>query len=189
MSDNRFLLEVYVGENGNWYMNDIDTGAKAQGEPGKDGITPHIGENGNWFVGNADTNVPATGPQGPNSADLIFTGSGQTVEEAINSIKSLEEKTLSDCTQVNAALQGKGISIVRRNGIVTLSFSISIGSSRIPIYETLFKLPAGYEPTNTYFSGLLGGDNFISINSDGYVQAQRESSGWMTLSATYLCKN
>lgn len=29
------------------------------GEPGKDGITPHIGENGNWFIGEEDTGVPA----------------------------------------------------------------------------------------------------------------------------------
>ncbi|MCU0080154.1 hypothetical protein [Extibacter muris] len=63
-----------------------------------------MGENGNWFVGNADTNVPVTGPQGLNSADLIFTGTGQTVEEVINSIKSLEEKTLSDCIQITSRI-------------------------------------------------------------------------------------
>ena len=31
---------------------------------GTDGITPHIGENGNWFFGEKDSGVPATGPQG-----------------------------------------------------------------------------------------------------------------------------
>lgn len=35
-----------------------------QGEPGKDGETPHIGDNGNWWVGEADTGVFAQGPQG-----------------------------------------------------------------------------------------------------------------------------
>lgn len=37
------------------------------GEP-KDGITPHIGDNGNWFIGDTDTGMPSrgeTGPQGP----------------------------------------------------------------------------------------------------------------------------
>ena len=34
------------------------------GKPGTDGITPHIGENGNWFIGEDDTGVPATGPAG-----------------------------------------------------------------------------------------------------------------------------
>ena len=32
---------------------------------GEDGVTPHIGENGNWFIGETDTGVPATGAQGP----------------------------------------------------------------------------------------------------------------------------
>jgi len=31
------------------------------GVPGKDGITPHIGENGNWFIGETDTGVAAGG--------------------------------------------------------------------------------------------------------------------------------
>lgn len=34
------------------------------GEQGINGITPHIGENGNWWIGEADTGVAATGPQG-----------------------------------------------------------------------------------------------------------------------------
>ena len=42
------------------------------GSPGKDGITPHIGDNGNWYIGNSDTGKPsrgATGAKGPNGAD------------------------------------------------------------------------------------------------------------------------
>ena len=31
---------------------------------GKDGITPHIGENGNWWVGDQDTGVHAQGDSG-----------------------------------------------------------------------------------------------------------------------------
>lgn len=34
------------------------------GASGTDGITPHIGENGNWFIGDTDTGVAATGPAG-----------------------------------------------------------------------------------------------------------------------------
>lgn len=33
----------------------------APGKPGEPGVTPHIGENGNWFVGDADTGVQAQG--------------------------------------------------------------------------------------------------------------------------------
>lgn len=36
-----------------------------KGDPGKDGLTPYIGENGNWWIGDEDTGIPATGPQGP----------------------------------------------------------------------------------------------------------------------------
>ena len=34
------------------------------GEDGADGITPHIGENGNWFIGDEDTGVNAEGKDG-----------------------------------------------------------------------------------------------------------------------------
>ena len=40
----------------------------ATGAPGKDGTTPTIGENGNWYLGDTDTGKPsrgATGAQGP----------------------------------------------------------------------------------------------------------------------------
>ena len=48
-----------------------------KGDPGADGITPHIGDNGNWYIGEEDTGKPsrgvtgakgdagATGPAGP----------------------------------------------------------------------------------------------------------------------------
>lgn len=36
----------------------------AAGKDGADGLTPYIGENGNWWVGNTDTGVSAKGPKG-----------------------------------------------------------------------------------------------------------------------------
>lgn len=38
------------------------------GKDGADGITPHIGDNGNWYLGEIDTGVAATGPAGPAGA-------------------------------------------------------------------------------------------------------------------------
>ena len=32
---------------------------------GADGITPHIGDNGNWFIGDVDTGMPSRGEAGP----------------------------------------------------------------------------------------------------------------------------
>ena len=34
------------------------------GSDGQDGVSPTIGDNGNWYVGQTDTGVAATGPQG-----------------------------------------------------------------------------------------------------------------------------
>ena len=31
---------------------------------GSDGLTPYIGENGNWFIGDSDTGVAAKGEKG-----------------------------------------------------------------------------------------------------------------------------
>lgn len=37
---------------------------------GADGITPHIGENGNWFIGETDTGMPSRGEDAPQEAIL-----------------------------------------------------------------------------------------------------------------------
>lgn len=40
----------------------------AQGDPGTDGITPHIGDNGNWYLGDEDTGKPSRGAAGAQGA-------------------------------------------------------------------------------------------------------------------------
>lgn len=54
----------HIGDNGNWYIGETDTGVKAQGSDGDDGISPHIGENGHWYIGDTDTGVTAHGTDG-----------------------------------------------------------------------------------------------------------------------------
>ena len=78
--------QPHIGENGNWFIGDKDTGVSASGngaggqgtegprgtdgnngangdngKDGKDGLTPYIGENGNWFIGDKDTGISAVG--------------------------------------------------------------------------------------------------------------------------------
>ncbi len=56
---------VTIGDNGNWFINDIDTGKPSKGKDGVDGeagaagsqVT--IGENGNWFIDGVDTEIPS----------------------------------------------------------------------------------------------------------------------------------
>ena len=77
----------YIGENGNWFVNNKDTGIPAtgpagqngadgadgidgvNGQDGTDGSSPTIGENGNWWLGNTDTGIPATGAAGENGTN------------------------------------------------------------------------------------------------------------------------
>ena len=42
----------YVGENGNWWIGDVDTGIVAE-----EGVEPYIGENGTWWIGDVDTEI------------------------------------------------------------------------------------------------------------------------------------
>lgn len=46
-----------------------DIAAIPSGKDGKDGITPTIGENGNWYIGDTDTGKPSRGETGPAGAD------------------------------------------------------------------------------------------------------------------------
>lgn len=64
----------HIGENGNWWIGDLDTGVYAagekgdkgdqgiQGEKGEDGKTPYIGEDGNWWIDGENTGVDAYEP-------------------------------------------------------------------------------------------------------------------------------
>lgn len=67
-----------VGLNGNWWIGSMDTGVKAVGTDGRDGVdgkngadglTPAIGENGNWWIGDTDTGVKAAAADGRDGAD------------------------------------------------------------------------------------------------------------------------
>ena len=87
-----------IGDNGNWYLGEEDTGKPSRGEkgekgdtgatgpagpqgpagaPGKngaagaDGVTPHIGDNGHWYIGSTDTGKPSKGEQGP-GAEVFY---------------------------------------------------------------------------------------------------------------------
>lgn len=59
----------YVGEE-TW--KDLVQLSEITGKPGKDGTTPHVGDNGNWYIGDTDTGKPSRGEkgkQGENATD------------------------------------------------------------------------------------------------------------------------
>ena len=66
-------LTPTIGENGNWFIGDTDTGVKANGADGK---TPHIGENGNWWIGDTDTGISAQGKDGNDNNEIVLISIG-----------------------------------------------------------------------------------------------------------------
>lgn len=75
-----------VGLNGNWWIGSMDTGVKAVGTDGRDGVdgkngadglTPAVGENGNWWIGDTDTGVKAGGADGKDGTDGLTPTIGE----------------------------------------------------------------------------------------------------------------
>lgn len=65
--ESTYTFTVTNGANG----KDGNPGAK--GDPGKDGVTPTIGENGNWYLGDTDTGKPSRGEKGdPGSSEITI---------------------------------------------------------------------------------------------------------------------
>ena len=85
-------------------LSDI-TGAK--GDPGENGITPTIGENGNWYLGDEDTGKPSRGEKGDpgQKGDPGDKGDpGQTGETP--NIKIGTVQTLDPGNQATASMSG-----------------------------------------------------------------------------------
>jgi len=61
---------IEIGENGNWWIDGVDTGQLAKGNTGE---APEvmIGGNGNWFIDNIDTGISASGQDGKDASDII----------------------------------------------------------------------------------------------------------------------
>ena len=68
------------------------------GPQGEQGISPHIGDNGNWFIGDTDTGVQAQGPQGEQGiqgpAGTLDQESDEKIETALWTA-NLKSRTLT----------------------------------------------------------------------------------------------
>ncbi len=59
-------ITPHIGENGNWWIGDKDTGIAATG------ATPFVGENGNWWIGDKDTGIAAAGKDGNDNNEIVL---------------------------------------------------------------------------------------------------------------------
>lgn len=64
------------------------------GAPGADGITPHIGDNGNWWLGDTDTGVPASGNLVPGDNVNITQNEDGSKTVSVPAVTDLKEATL-----------------------------------------------------------------------------------------------
>lgn len=110
-------LVPVIGENGNWFIGEADTGIPSRGADGGDGITPVIGENGNWYIGSEDTGVPARGSDG--SDGVNGKSAYELWKEAVDS-GEMTHKDGSDYTGGSSWedfltwLQGGDVSVLHR---------------------------------------------------------------------------
>ena len=77
--DNGHTPVITIGNNGNWFVDDVDTGIKAQGAKGDDGLTPYIGENGNWWIGETDTEIKAEAVDGVSIESSFIDDNGDLI--------------------------------------------------------------------------------------------------------------
>ena len=67
---------ITIGNNGNWFIDGVDTGKPSRGRDGYDGLTPHIGSDGTWYIGSISTGVLAvskTEPFGTANSQIVGT--------------------------------------------------------------------------------------------------------------------
>lgn len=103
-------ITPHIGENGNWYLGEADTGVKASGS---DGVTPHIGDNGNWHIGETDTGVKAEAP----STDSTLTESGKAADAKITGEKISALKNEIDQLEQDGTGSGSGVTVAQSNSL------------------------------------------------------------------------
>ncbi len=159
-------LTPFIGENGNWWIGETDTGIQAIGQNGADGtngvdgndgangadgLTPFIGENGNWWIGETDTQVPAFAQDGADGKNVEFRVENNWLQWKYDSDtewRSLYEVTHPEPTENEAMVSFHLQGGVMPSGTHT-SIIVTIGTSIVlptPSY-------AGYTFAGWYLEG------------------------------------
>ena len=71
------------------------------GADGKDGVVPHIGENGNWFIGDQDTGISAKGADGAAGKDGADGKDGANGKNGVDGINGTNGKSAYDVAVEN----------------------------------------------------------------------------------------
>ncbi len=141
----------HIGQNGDWFIGDTDTGVPASGA---NGVTPHIGSNGNWYIGDYDTEVPATGPAGQDGSPGITAEDVEDIQDIEATLAAVAlKKTQQTLTAEEKAQVWENLGI---DGISGKADKILIADS-VPV--------GGMRPNTFYNLGTLTGSVSIEFSA------------------------
>ena len=100
---------------GYWYLDEVNTGVKAEGKDGRDGYTPYI-LNGYWYINGVNTNVKAQGVDGKNGVDGTDGKDGADGKDGHTPVKGTDYFTPAD---INGMVQSVIAALPKYNGEVT----------------------------------------------------------------------
>ena len=93
-------------------LEDVEQNGVGGGTPGTVSIVPHIGENGNWFVGETDTGVKAQGEPGQPGADGSPGADGQPGQDGTSvTVSSVSESDADGGSNVVTFSDGKTLTV------------------------------------------------------------------------------
>lgn len=152
----------------------------ANGADGQDGTTPTIGDNGNWYIGDTDTGKPSRGEIGPAGADgksayAYAVEGGYTGTEEAFAVKLAADIPAVDSTltQPGQAADAKTVGDALSNISEELANLQTSGltTERVNALDGLFKIVAyTADPASAYSAfkvafGLDGGGTGVTLSS------------------------
>lgn len=177
----------HIGENGNWFLGETDTGISAKGPKGDqgaagktgpqgaDGPTPFINANGYWQIGDTITNSPAAGPGGKRTVRRIVGTS--TAGWTLADCDYLCDGTADD-VEINAAIQAlpdTGGEIVILDGTYQLTNDINTSKPNVTIsgngHSTILSgggIVLSSDGCGVYHVAIKSADSETGISIEGY---------------------
>lgn len=161
-----------------------ENGGGGSGIPGEPGITPHIGENGNWYIGETDTGKPsrgekgdpgATGEQGPTGPK----GDKGDKGDSIKGDKGNDGKTAYSYAQ-DAGYTGTEEEFAEKlaEDTTPFEFEVSLATQSYLNGVTFDDIKAAYNAGRT----VIGKAKIHG--ADGFAQIVAEADGMLVFSAT-----
>ena len=145
----------------------------SQGNAGENGLTPHIGDNGNWWIGETDTGVKAEGTNGSNGVsitgiELVNSEDGTDTYRISFSNGEHFDFTITNGAKGDQGETGKdGTAVLTGHGS-PLSDAGKIGDSYIDLdnWDYYVKTSEGWELSGN-IKGATGqsGSNGVSVES------------------------